>query len=163
MHNVVYRGYGAADSLQQMHNQAIEARTKLQLERATEEQAQGLENFKLESQMSRADKRRVEQTAETRHLVGLTKEKADAELTLREQQMESQRRQSLADSQVKAESERLMHLEQQDFFNQLKQLGVDLTAYLTQYRADNVIELRSGDVRPHLHLDQVSRTNGNSV
>ena len=160
IHNVVYRGYGAADSLQQMHNQAIEARTKLQLERATEEQAQALENFKLESQMSRADKRRVEQTAETRHLVELAREKADADLKIREQNQESQRRQRLADSQAKAESERILHAEQQAHYSQLKQLNVDLTAFLTQHRADNVIEVRGHGARPHLHLDNTPHGNG---
>ena len=34
INKVVYRGYGAPDRLQQMHDQAIEARTKLQLEQA---------------------------------------------------------------------------------------------------------------------------------
>ena len=67
INKVVYRGYGAPERLQQMHDQAIEARTKLQLERATEQQAQDLESFKLESQMVRAGKRRHEQTAEVAH------------------------------------------------------------------------------------------------
>lgn len=160
IHNVVYRGYGAADSLQQMHNQAIEARTKLQLERATEEQAQLLENFKLESQMSRADKRRIEQTAETRHLAELAQEKATADIKIREQKLESQRRQHLADGQAKADSERILHAEQQAYYSELKSLGVDLTAFLTQSRADNVIELRGGSASPHLHLDRIPTTNG---
>jgi hypothetical protein len=160
IHNVVYRGYGAADSLQQMHNQAIEARTKLQLERATEEQAQALENFKLESQMARAEKRRVEQTAETRHLVELAREKADADLQIRERQLESQRRQRLADSQAKAEAERVLHAEQQAFYGQLRDLSVDLTEYLTQSRADSVIEVRGGSSQPHLHLERSPTKNG---
>jgi len=58
---VVYRGYGAPERLQQMHDQAIEARTRLQLDRATEQQAQDLEGFRLDSQLLRAGKRRVEQ------------------------------------------------------------------------------------------------------
>lgn len=155
IHNVVYRGYGAADSLQQMHNQAIEARTKLQLERATEEQAQDLENFKLESQMSRAEKRRVEQTAEARHLVELAREKAEADLAIRERQQESQRQQKLSDSRAQADMERVLHEEQQTFYNRLRELGVDLTSFLTQNRADSVIELRGGGpAQPHLHLEK---------
>lgn len=155
IHNVVYRGYGAADSLQQMHNQAIEARTKLQLERATEEQAQDLENFKLESQMSRAEKRRVEQTAEARHLVELAREKAEADLAIRERQQESQRQQKLSDSRAQADMERVLHEEQQTFYDRLRELGVDLTSFLTQNRADSVIELRGGGpAQPHLHLEK---------
>src|SRR4030095_4400707 len=57
INKVVYRGYGAPDRLQQMHDQAIEARTKLQLERATEEQSQSLEDYKLNAQMNRAPRR----------------------------------------------------------------------------------------------------------
>src|SRR5262249_18380430 len=67
INKVVYRGYGTAEALQQMHDQAIEARTKLQLERATEQQSQDLENYKLDSQLARAGKRRTEQTAEVGH------------------------------------------------------------------------------------------------
>ena len=33
-------------------------------------------------------------------------------------------------------------------------MGVELTAYLTQARADRVIELRGGGAKPHLHIDQ---------
>jgi hypothetical protein len=42
----------------------------------------------------------------------------------------------------------------------LKDMGVDLTALLTQGRADRVIELRGGKgVSPHLHLDS-AESNG---
>jgi hypothetical protein len=93
VNKVVYRGYGAPDRLQAMHDQAIEARTKLQLERATEEQS--------EQEIRR--------------------------------QADERQRQHLA---------------------VLKDMGVDLTALLTQGRADRVIELRGGKgVSPHLHLD----------
>ncbi|MDB5341887.1 MAG: hypothetical protein JWP89_264 [Schlesneria sp.] len=145
-----------------MHNQAIEARTKLQLERATEEQAQALENFKLESQMKRVDKRHIEQVAETRHLMELAQEKATADLKIREQNQESRRKQRLADSQSRVESERVLHSEQQAFHGELKTLGVDLTSFLTQHRADNVIELRGNGARPHVHLDRLSKRNGQS-
>ena len=86
INKVVYRGYGAPERLQQMHDQAIEARTKLQLERATEQQAQDLESFKLESQMLRAGKRRHEQTAEVTHQLELDQRKQEAELRAREAQ-----------------------------------------------------------------------------
>ncbi|QEG31776.1 hypothetical protein GobsT_66200 [Gemmata obscuriglobus] len=43
---------------------------------------------------------------------------------------------------------------QRAHLGRLKELGVDLTALLTQGRADRVIELRGGQgVSPHLHLD----------
>ena len=150
--NVVYRGYGAAESLQQMHNQAIEARTKLQLDRATEQQAQELENYRLESQLGRASRRRAEQSEEVRHELELTREKNDADLKLRSQQQDFLRQQRAADSRLRVEMEQLAAQQQEAHLQALKQLGVDLTAYLTQGRADRVIELR-GAGATHFHLD----------
>src|SRR5205823_3192049 len=74
INKVVYRGYGAPESLQQMHDQAIEARTKLQLDRATEQQAQDLENYNLDAQIARAGKRRTEQGAEVQHDLELARQ-----------------------------------------------------------------------------------------
>jgi hypothetical protein len=41
----------------------------------------------------------------------------------------------------------------------LRELGVNLTAYLTQARADRVIELR-GSGRPHVHLEPSTAERG---
>jgi hypothetical protein len=150
--NVVYRGYGAAESLQQMHNQAIEARTKLQLDRATEQQAQELENYRLESQLGRASRRRAEQSDEVRHELELAREKNDADLKLRSRQQDFLREQRAADSRLRVDMEQLAAQQQEAHLQALKQLGVDLTSYLTQGRADRVIELR-GAGATHFHLD----------
>src|SRR5262249_6731333 len=83
INKVVYRGYGAPDSLQQMHDKAIEARTRLQLDRATEQQAQDLENYKLDCQIARATKRRTEQEAEVDHDLALARKRQEAELRRR--------------------------------------------------------------------------------
>merc|ERR1712188_100627 len=45
---VVFRGYGAPQRLQKMHDDAIEKRTKLVLERETQEQEQQMEDLKLQ-------------------------------------------------------------------------------------------------------------------
>ena len=103
INKVVYRGYGAPERLQQMHDQAIEARTKLQLERATEQQAQDLESFKLESQMLRAGKRRHEQTAEVGHQLELDQRKQEAELRARETHGNFQRQQQRLESEFRLE------------------------------------------------------------
>merc|ERR1711881_18276 len=55
---VVFRGYGAPQRLQKMHDDAIERRTKLALDRETEEQEQGLEDMRLEHEEERLRKRR---------------------------------------------------------------------------------------------------------
>merc|ERR1711959_736288 len=54
---VVFRGYGAPQRLQKMHDDAIEKRTKLVLDRETEEQEQHLEDLRLQRQEERLQKK----------------------------------------------------------------------------------------------------------
>merc|ERR1712188_348514 len=54
---VVFRGYGAPQRLQKMHDDAIERRTKLALDRETEEQEQGLEDLRLHREEERLKQR----------------------------------------------------------------------------------------------------------
>ncbi len=155
INKVVYRGYGAPERLQQMHDQAIEARTKLQLERATEQQAQDLESFKLESQMLRAGKRRHEQTAEVVHQLELDQKKQEAELRANEAQYHFRREQQRLESEFRLEHRTRQDSQQREHLAELRRMDVDLTAYLTQSRADQVIELRGPESNvAHLHLDQ---------
>merc|ERR1719440_932686 len=55
---VVFRGYGAPSRLQKMHDDAIERRTKLALERENEDQEQEMLDMKLEHEQERLRKRR---------------------------------------------------------------------------------------------------------
>jgi hypothetical protein len=55
---VVFRGYGAPQRLQKMHDDAIERRTKLALERENEDQEQQLQDMKLVHEEERLKKRR---------------------------------------------------------------------------------------------------------
>jgi hypothetical protein len=154
INKVVYRGYGAPERLQQMHDQAIEARTKLQLERATEQQAQDLESFKLESQMLRAGKRRHEQTAEVAHQLELDQKKHEADLRAGEARHDFQRQQQRLESEFRLELRNREDAHKREHLAELHRLGVDLTVYLTQHRADRVIEVRGPQGgATHLHLD----------
>jgi hypothetical protein len=152
INKVVYRGYGTADALQQMHDHAIEARTRLQLDRATEEQAQDLENYKLDSQLARAGKRRSEQSAEVEHDLSLAAKRQAQELRQREAQQAAAREMRRQEGELQLELRRRQDGEQREHLAALRELGVDLTAYLTQARADRVIEVR-GDSRTHVHLE----------
>lgn len=151
---VVYRGYGAPDALQQMHDQAIEARTKLQLERATEEQTQDLEDYKLDSQIARAGKRRTEQSTEVTHDLELTRQRQEAELRQREALQLSAREQKRLEAELQVQIQARQQTTLREHLTSLREMGVDLTAYLTQNRADRVIELRGCGATPHLHLDK---------
>ena len=51
-------------------------------------------------------------------------------------------------------SKRQVTFIQQEHLASLRELGVDLTSYLTQHRADQVIELRGQSTSPHLHIDR---------
>ena len=154
INKVVYRGYDAPARLQTMHDQAIEARTKLQLERATEQQAQDLEDFKLTAQMNRASRRRTEQSLEVDTEIELTRKSQEAERAQKEAERTAQREQRRRDAETEQEIRRQADERQRTHLALLKEMGVDLTALLTQGRADRVIELRGGKgVSPHLHLD----------
>ena len=153
INNVVYRGYGAPVSLQQMHDQAIEARTRLQLERATEEQAQQLEDFKLDSQLNRATRRRSEQTEEVQHDLELNSQRQNAELQRRQAEEDLNRKIQEQNSISCAEAKTRDDEIQQQHLRVIGALGVDLTQYLTHSRADKVIEVRGENTSPHLHLD----------
>lgn len=154
INKVVYRGYGAPERLQAMHDQAIEARTKLQLERATEQQAQELEDDKLTAQITRAAKRRTEQATEVRAELELSRQRQEAELRQREASHSSAREQRRADTAAELEMQAHAEVQRREHLAILAQMGVDLTAYLTQARADRVIELRGPTVGTHLHLDR---------
>lgn len=159
INKVVYRGYGAPETLQQMHNQAIEARTRLALEQANERQAQDLEDYKLQCQMSRASNRRSEQTSEVEHDLELTRKRQEAEIARRETEDAFRREQRRRQADQELEIVVRQDAQRREQFASLREMGVDLTAYLTQNRADRVIELRGSAAGAHVHLDR-SETNG---
>jgi hypothetical protein len=160
INKVVYRGYGAPERLQLMHDQAIEARTKLQLERATEQQAQDLENFKLDSQLQRAGKRRHEQTFEVEHDMELARKRDEASLLARQSHRVFNRQQEDLDAELRQRLDDRRDDKLRQHLSALRELGVDLTAYLTQGRADRVIELRGPNGSTHVHLDAAPIANG---
>jgi hypothetical protein len=155
INKVVYRGYSTADALQQMHDKAIEARTQLQLDRATEEQAQQLENFKLDSQLTRSTKRRAEQSVEIDHNLDLKRKKHAAELEVRQRAQSAQRDRERQDAEQALQLQVRRDEQQQRHLGSLREMGVDLTALLTQGRADRIIEVR-GTGTPHVHVDKPS-------
>jgi hypothetical protein len=159
INKVVYRGYGAAPALQQMHDQAIEARTRLQLDRATEQQAQDLENYKLDCQLARASKRRSEQVQEVDHDLALARTRQDAELRQREAALAAQRENQRLEADLHLAIRTSQDDAQRRHLEALRAMGVDLTAFLTQARADQVIEFR-GEQRPHVHLDRLAKADG---
>merc|ERR1711881_667926 len=64
---VVFRGYGAPSRLQKMHDDAIEKRTKLVLERENEDQEQKMLDMKLQHEQERQRKKRHMETETREH------------------------------------------------------------------------------------------------
>lgn len=153
INKVVYRGYGAPESLQRMHDEAIEQRTRLLLTRATQEQAQDLEDFKLGRDMARAARQRGDQQESVAHEIDLARKRQEAALRDEAARREFARQQTQKDSDQQAALMRTRDETQRLHLEGLKALEVDLTALLTQGRADRVIELRGEGLAPHLHLD----------
>ena len=91
-----------------MHDSAIESRTLLQLEKVTEEQAQELEDFKLERKLARSTKRREEQESEVDQEIRLNERREQSELALRQARAET-RRQELLIVRDQAELRQSLH------------------------------------------------------
>ena len=147
--NVVYRGYGAPAALQQMHEKATESRTRLQLEKATEQQAQELEDLKQERAMARAARERAEESESFAHKQALEQRRLAAALDADAARRQAAREQSRLDAALAAEED----ARKQAHLARLSELGVDLTALLTAGRPDRIFELRGDGAEAHLHID----------
>jgi hypothetical protein len=87
---VVFRGYGAPQRLQKMHDDAIERRTKLTLDRENEEQEQKLQDMKLEHEEARLQKRRQMETDTKAHELKLQRSSHEAQQQERKDDRQSQ-------------------------------------------------------------------------
>ena len=153
INKVVYRGYGAPPALQQMQDQAIESRTRLQLEKETERQAQDLQDSKLERELIRDSKQRDARAQAHTHQLALDREREQALLEQRRATLDFERQQAREQATLEQQLTQARDAQRQTHLAALAALDVDLTAYLTQGRPDRVIEVR-GDGTPHLHLDR---------
>jgi hypothetical protein len=70
------------------------------------------------------------------------------------QRQEAELRQREAHLTMAREQRRLQDAQQREHLAVLREMGVDLTAYLTQGRADPITELRGRAAGTHLHQDQ---------
>lgn len=151
INKVVYRGYGAPESLQRMHDEAIESRTRLQLERATQEQEQDLEDFKLGREQARAARQRTEREATNAFELAERDKRREADIADAEAKRNFERSQSWLDAEHARAVRKSQDEAEQARLASLKGMGVDLTRLLTQQRADRVIEVR-GESQTHLHM-----------
>ncbi len=156
INKVVYRGYEANPKLQAMHDDAIEARTSLQLEAETERQAQELADLKIEREAERAKKQRQIESDQTEHEQRM-KQLAHRE-TLRQLAEEHQQAVTFKKefNEMELEHEKARNAEQAGYLQAMQGMQVDLTRYLVaQYQhPDRLIRIDGGNERQaslHLH------------
>ena len=150
---MVYRGYGATEALQRMHDEAIESRTRLQLERATEHQAQELEDAKIERELARSARRREEAANQVGHEIDTARRRQEAELADAAIRRDFDRGERERDEAQRLAQEVARDRAKREHLEALGKAGVDLTRLLTAGRPDQVLEVRGGSV-PHVHLDR---------
>lgn len=140
---VVYRGYTATDNLQRMHDDAISARTQLRLEAETEEQAQRLADLKLAKESERQRKKQDMQRQEIEHTNQLSRMQHEEKLTQENRAHE-----------LEQAAQRAVNGEQLAFLKSLKDMGVDLTQYLTSQnpRPNKFIQISSETPGANVHV-----------
>lgn len=154
INKVVYRGYEANPRLQGMHDNAIEARTALQLEAETERQAQELADLKLAREAQRARRKREIDREENEHAQQM--QQLAHEQALREK--ESLHRQEVEFKRdvdaLELEHRKAKNAEQAGYLKSIQDMDVDLTRYLVaQYQhPDRLIRIDgTGKGQFHLH------------
>merc|ERR1719197_1634278 len=176
---VVYRGYGASQQLQDMHDQAISRRTKLRLEADAAREEQEKRAMELRCRQERSAQEQQLEASSMRHKLEVARLQATQERELadeehaRELRCEAEREKAELASErakheaallrekeldevhkerLKAESEAELHK-----YEGMQKVGVDLTSYLVALaaaRPDHNIKLDSsgGTAPPTIHL-----------
>lgn len=116
---VVYRGYHASDKLQQMHDDAIQARTQLRLESETEQSAQALADLQLQREFERSQKKQEMQQQESSHRNALSRAAHEEKLF-----------QKAKEHEADIAREKATNAERLNYLGSLKEIGVDVTKYL---------------------------------
>ena len=166
INKVVYRGYTAGNTLQAMHDGAIETRTRLKLEAETEDQAQELADLKLTREAARAEELQAMETQQTEHGVRLKRLEHEEQLRRLEEERQadadSTRRANEIDREHQRESHRieLEHQQATDeeqgrYLATMREMQIDLTRYLVaQYQHPDRLIRISGDNDAQLHLHE---------
>ncbi len=155
INKVVYRGYTAGETLQAMHDSAIEARTRLKLDAETEIQAQELADVQLAREAIRAEKRQEMEARQTEHDIHLQRLQHDEEIHQQQeiQHVEEETRRRV--NQIELEHQQAKNQEQSRYLGTMREMQIDLTRYLVaQYQNPDRLIRISGDKDPSLHLHE---------
>ncbi|MBB6428928.1 hypothetical protein [Algisphaera agarilytica] len=154
VNKLVYRGYEASNKLQVMHDDAIEARTRLKLEGETERQAQELADLKLEREGQRDAMRREMQREQAEHTRQLEREAHTENLRQRAEEAEQQATGQRLINEVELDHIKAKDTQQAALLGQMQAMQIDVTRYLVaQYQnPDRLVRIEGGGTPPvHLH------------
>merc|ERR1711988_521231 len=145
---VVFRGFMAPQRLQKMHDDAIERRTKLVLERESEVQEQKLADERLAKEEEREKTKRAMETAKAEHRARLQRSEFEAA---------QQQKKEVAEQEAEVQSTK--HAAERQHIQQLQAnlgLGVSEVAALLVAKAHTPAKLVqvTGDAKPVVHIDQ---------
>ena len=151
---VVYRGYEAGDRLQAMHDEAIESRTVLQLDRETQDQAQELEDRKLEREAARARTRRGMEQQHAEHERSIARAAHEEQIRQRREEVRQQADAKRSEQEVELDLIRAKAEDRMAFLESIAGLQVDLTQYLVAsfQSPDRLVRIEGGAATPLLHL-----------
>lgn len=176
---VVYRGYGASDQLQQMHDEAISRRTRLRLEADAAREEQERRAMELRARQSRSAQEQELERAAAAHKLQLraleqeqqrkaadeeharnlrhAQEKAEMELAHERARYEEELRRARQQSELDMANLRATHEQELKKFEGFRELGVDLTSYLVALatvKPDQHLKIDAGGgVPPAVHLE----------
>eukprot|EP00009_Paramoeba_aestuarina_P006228 CAMPEP_0201524158 /NCGR_PEP_ID=MMETSP0161_2-20130828/21147_1 /ASSEMBLY_ACC=CAM_ASM_000251 /TAXON_ID=180227 /ORGANISM="Neoparamoeba aestuarina, Strain SoJaBio B1-5/56/2" /LENGTH=287 /DNA_ID=CAMNT_0047923447 /DNA_START=558 /DNA_END=1418 /DNA_ORIENTATION=- len=128
---VVFRGYVSANSLQQMHDESIETRTKLKLQQETELVEQELADVKQGRIHRRDHEDRLEAQRTQNHKLEMEEKFRQAALKATQEEHEQQ----------VLQRKELQKLEL-SYFDNLRGIGVDMTKYFVSQNEKNVKVVR---------------------
>ena len=154
---VVYRGYKANARLQEMHDQAIEARTSLLLQSETEEQIQQLADLKLKKEIEREKLANEQEKLRNKHKEQLKKSQHENDLAMKSEVREEELR--LLKQQHELELKKLCDENQQklQLWNSMRECGADLTKVLVaeNRNPDKMIAIQgAAETQYHLHENE---------
>eukprot|EP01126_Amoeba_proteus_P046451 TRINITY_DN5254_c0_g1_i4.p1 TRINITY_DN5254_c0_g1~~TRINITY_DN5254_c0_g1_i4.p1 ORF type:complete len:404 (-),score=95.09 TRINITY_DN5254_c0_g1_i4:111-1322(-) len=165
---IVFCGVDEPTALQEMHNSAIETRTSLQLKVETEHQAQDLESYKLACKRERIEKEldlekqgllhQQEMEEKKKNMLFIHTRKEHEQSLKMEMELAEMKNATLKTKlKIEEEHERTMNEIASSHYQQLKEIGVDVTAYLVAKNTsvDKTLRILGSDnLSTNLHFNQ---------
>ena len=141
---IVFRGYIVNQKLQEMHNEAIEKRTRLILTKESEVENQKLEDFKLEKMLEREAAKQKLELDKAMHVEKMKKISHEEEI-----------RQIKESNLIKTQYNKTLNDIELEKLKSLLDLGVDLTKVIVSEKqtVEKILKIEdSGKTRKNIHI-----------